>query len=51
MVLEISKCYSPYGFHLISATLHEGIGHHRGIQLVTFLSDQLTQVFKHFVTL
>ncbi len=29
MGLEISKCYFPYSFHLISAKLHEDIGYHR----------------------
>ncbi len=39
-VLEISKCYSHWGFHLNLAQLHEDIGDHSGMQSVTFLGNQ-----------
>ncbi len=40
MGLGISKRYSSYSFHPISAKLYEDIGHHRGVQTVTFLANQ-----------
>ena len=36
MGLEISKRYSYYSFHLMSAKLYEDIGCHDGTQAVTF---------------
>ncbi len=41
LVLEVSKRYSHYSFHLISAKLHEDIGYHRWIQAITFLGDRI----------
>ncbi len=38
--LEISKYFSPYGFHLISAKLHENIGYHGGMHAVTLLGNR-----------
>ncbi len=35
MGLEISKCYSSYSFHPMSAKLLKGIGYHKGIQAIT----------------
>ena len=40
MGLEISKRYSSYSFHSISAKPYEDIGYHSGIQAVTFLGNQ-----------
>ncbi len=36
MGLGISKCFSSYSFHRISAKLHEYIGYHGEIQAITF---------------
>ena len=50
MGLEISKRYSTYNFHLISAKLYDDIGYHDGIQAnITFLGNQPS--FIHFVAL
>ncbi len=38
IVLEISKRYSPYGFHPISAKFYEDICYHGGIQAILFLA-------------
>ena len=42
MVLGIPKCYSPNGFHPISAKLNEDIDYHSVIESITFLADQLS---------
>ncbi len=38
--LEISKRYSSYSFHPISAKIYEDIGYHGGIQAVTFRGNR-----------
>ncbi len=37
--LEISKRFSSYSFHLMSAKLYEDIGYHGGIQAITFIAN------------
>ena len=49
MWLEISKRYSSYSFHPMSAKRYEDIGYYGGIQVITFLGNRLS--FKNFVTL
>ncbi len=36
MGLEISKRFSSYSYHLMSAKLYEDISYHGGIQAITF---------------
>ncbi len=48
MVLKISKCYSTYGFHLISAKLYEESGNHGEIRSIIFFGNG--QVLKKFGT-
>ena len=49
MGLEISKCYSSYSFHPISAKRYEDIDYHGRIEAVTFLGTQ--PIFKTIVAL
>ncbi len=46
---DISKRYSSYSFHPMSAKLYEDIGCHSGIQAITFLGSRLS--FINFVAL
>ncbi len=38
-MVEISKRYSSYSFHPVSAKLYEDIGYHGGIQAIAFLGN------------
>ena len=49
MGLEISKRFSSYSFHLMSAKLYEDISYHGGIQAITFLGNWPS--FKNVVAL
>ena len=49
MGLEISKRFSSYSFHLITAKLYENISYHGGMQTVTFLGNRPS--IKNFVAL
>ncbi len=52
MGLEISKRYSSYSFHLVSAKLYDDIGYHGGIQAITFLGNRPSlKASWHFETL
>ncbi len=48
MRLEISKCYSSYTFHLISAKLYEDIDYHGGIQAITLAIGQVLNFLWYF---
>ena len=49
MGLEISKRFSSYSFHLMSAKLYKDISYHGGIQTITFFGNRPS--FKNFVVL
>ncbi len=49
MGLEISRRYSSYNFHLISAKPYEDIGKHGGIQAITFRDNRpILKLLWHF---
>ncbi len=48
MGLEISKRYSYYSFHPMSAKLYEDIGYYGGIQAVFLVIGQVLKILWHF---
>ncbi len=50
MGLEISKRYSSYSFHPMSAKPYDDIGYHGGYRLLLFLAiSQVIKILWHFV--